>query len=200
MIADVLKLVDSTEMLKYNDKFITTKNCRQQKAVDEYCLMDDRLIYLIYNTEKTGENVAKARKIIDRIHRRDFYKCVFERTLPKEPSDKEKDRLERALKKCLEQSNDDNPGLEDCRIKFKCINYGNGNENPIQNVYFYGKEEKREVIKNVKNITPMVPQCFEEKTVQIICTLPKEEFKRIDWDQIKTSANVNALIENIQGQ
>ncbi|KAJ8307181.1 hypothetical protein KUTeg_015265 [Tegillarca granosa] len=64
-------------------KFITTKNCRQQKAVDEYCLMDDRLIYLIYNTEKTGENVAKARKIIDRIHRRDFYKCVFERTLPK---------------------------------------------------------------------------------------------------------------------
>lgn len=82
MIADVLKLVDSTEMLKYNDKFITTKNCRQQKAVDEYCLMDDRLIYLIYNTEKTGENVAKARKIIDRIHRRDFYKCVFERTLP----------------------------------------------------------------------------------------------------------------------
>lgn len=64
-------------------------------------------------------------------------------------------------------------------------------------------KRRNKVIENDEkdeNITPMVPQCFEEKTVQIICTLPKEEFKRIDWDQIKTSANVNALIENIQGQ
>lgn len=154
MIADVLKLVDNTKMLKYKDEFISTKDCRQKDAVDEYCLMDDRLIYLIYNTKE--ENVAKARDIIDRIHCRDFYKCILEKPVTKEPSPKEKkkinDELVKALKKQLEQSNRDileklsqngDPGLEVIRMKEKRIDYGNENENPIKKVYFYGKEEKQ---------------------------------------------------------
>ncbi|KAJ8307182.1 hypothetical protein KUTeg_015266 [Tegillarca granosa] len=69
---------------------VSTKECRGIEALKNYCLMDDRLLYLSYhaNDKDTENNLQHARAIMDRIHQRDFYHCIYKLLL--DSSEKEK--------------------------------------------------------------------------------------------------------------
>ncbi|KAJ8307369.1 hypothetical protein KUTeg_015453 [Tegillarca granosa] len=123
---------------------ISTKECRRKDALSDFCLMDDKLLYLIYHADGDSYKLKCAKDIIDRIYDRDFYFCIYTQPL---------DRSEQIAK----------------------VDYGKKTENPIKDVYFYSKERDDAFKDDPPTSSPMVPQCFEEVTLRVICTLSKTD-------------------------
>ncbi|KAJ8307270.1 hypothetical protein KUTeg_015354 [Tegillarca granosa] len=121
---------------------ISTKECRSQNK--DFCLMDDKLLYLIYHADDDSSKLIYAKAIMDRIYDRDFYFCIYTQPL---------DRSEQIAK----------------------VDYGKKTENPIKDVYFYSKESDYAFKDDPPTSSPMVPQCFEEVTLRVICTLSKTD-------------------------
>ncbi|KAJ8307005.1 hypothetical protein KUTeg_015089 [Tegillarca granosa] len=199
MITDVFKLVDEIKILNTKENSISTKECRSHGAIENFCLMDDKLLYLIYHADDTSfkkpEKLkhAHAIAIMDRIHNRDFYFCIYKKQLDSS------EKVGRLLEEINKRSETDNSIRGRFRFNIAEVNYGNGNKNPIKNVYFYSKGGDSVIEYKQPVNSPMVPQCFEEITLRVICTIRKK-----DWDssgsedELKTQ--IDSFFENVFNQ
>ncbi|KAJ8306852.1 hypothetical protein KUTeg_014936 [Tegillarca granosa] len=223
MIADVLKLADNSKILQSKpnqtiliEDSVSTKECRGNEALENYCLMDDRLLYLIYHAEDIGTKkyLQHAKRIMDRIHQRDFYQRIYKsplessekkclgKMIQKEKKIKEKEiadgivkhlqknpqneEIGKEIEKLIQERDDLNIGGP-FRISIMKVNYGNEDKNPIPNVYFYDKGGDSVIDYTEPEKSPMVPSKFEEVTLRVFCTLSRKDCDGVQLEtQIKS--------------
>ncbi|GES92426.1 HD phosphohydrolase domain-containing protein [Rhizophagus clarus] len=130
---------------------------------DEYLKMDDTILNRIEYSDDTG--LKKSREIIRRIRRRELYKFVDEFLVPKNLK-KEFKENQITTKKIIAHDN----GLkeEDVIVDILVLNYGKKDENPIDNVEFYDKNQPGRVFKlESSQVSYLVPEQFEELNIRI---------------------------------
>ena len=142
MLLDVFKLSND----KYN-LFKTIFN------IDDFIILNDNIIDLIYHCCIDDQNINEAKKIIKNIKERKLYKLVDEILV----NNKE------IPNNILSKYNNfkDNKYV----YTFFTINYCNGINNPIKNIDFYNKDIKTKI--NYNNISKLIPNIFEEIYLRI---------------------------------
>ena len=121
--------------------------------IDEFIMLNDNIIDLIYYCYIDDKDIDEAKKIIKDIKERKLYKLVDEILVNK------KDIPIGILKKYNDFK--DNTYV----YKFFTINYCNGINNPIKNIDFYNKDTKIKI--NYDNISKIIPNIFEEIYLRI---------------------------------
>lgn len=152
MISDILfyangiyKIADSifdpNEFIKYTDDIINT---------------------IKFNNDLNDPNLIKAKAIINRLDRREFYTFIDEYIVP---NDKAK-HLKINLIDIISYNNTNiKLNIDDIILFDKKINYNSKDKNPIDNVYFYDNNIKYKLKKD--NISLLLPNIFEERILRI---------------------------------
>nr|XP_015220390.1 PREDICTED: deoxynucleoside triphosphate triphosphohydrolase SAMHD1-like [Lepisosteus oculatus] len=144
-------------------------------AVDDmeaYTQLTDNVFHEILNS--TSEELKEAREILQRVMRRKLYKFVGEtRSKPD------------AHKKQYAFTGHDVHGLDLDHEKFIVLNtkmdYGMGDNNPIDQVHFYFKNNPTKGVKMDKNqVTNILPINFSEQLVQVYYMGENEDTKSIE--------------------
>ncbi|CAB5203061.1 unnamed protein product [Rhizophagus irregularis] len=112
------------------------------KSIDkpsEYLKMDDTILNRIEYSDSDDPDLKKSKEIIRRIRKRDLYKFVDEFLVPKDLKGKfEKDKITKIITDQLEH---DGLKKEYVIVDILILNYGKKEENPIDNVKFYDKNQ-----------------------------------------------------------
>lgn len=155
MIIDALKAADP--VLKISESI---------DSPEKYLKMDDTILNKIeYSNDPKLE---ESRKIIERIRKRELYKFVDEYLVPERLKEKFlKDEITK--EKIVAHAHDNEFKEDDVIVDILTLNYGNKEENPIDNVRFYDKNDmKKEVFKLKRSqVSYLVPEQFEELNIRI---------------------------------
>ena len=174
MILDVLKLVD--DEYKFKDYI---------NDPEKFIKLTDFILYDIkYNNLDTPKMIM-AKNILNKLHRRKFYKIILNKLIDKEKY----------------ESIDKNVFLDN-RIKDKDIiltkinlNYNLGDKNPVDKIYFYEKINSdenvlyRKIKINKDDVSLFLPKKYQETYIRIYC---KEE-KLFDYSKKK----INEVFEKL---
>nr|XP_039264168.1 deoxynucleoside triphosphate triphosphohydrolase SAMHD1-like [Styela clava] len=142
-----------------------------------YTKLDDGIFQQILHSD--GEPLKKAREILERIFRRDIYRCigdVLDCIGDEQLKEGQDVRVkEHEIKKQI--VGDSNIiGVDDLEVSLVVLNYGDDDNNPVAKYRFYSKSEHQEPLK-AKEIKPcefsnMLPAKFEERRIQVFCKNP----------------------------
>ena len=171
MYVDAMLLADNFIKIKGSDgQFYSITECIND--VEAYSKLDDTIITLIKNLDSDDTNIVKAKAILERIDKRDLYKCVGK--LPYDKDDKIHDISEEQIKneiiqiKLPNQEDDDdvyNPSLvlddlslygiqsnnllenieifeDDFIVEKWHTHYGKKHENPVDYLRFFTPAQK----------------------------------------------------------
>ncbi|CAG8742438.1 10603_t:CDS:10, partial [Dentiscutata erythropus] len=141
------------------DSYYDIKNAIKEPT--EYIKLNDSILSTIEHSK--CEELEESRNIVKRIRRRDLYRFVAECLVPKEL----KDRISKeALEKFFSRKGDNlsnNVIVEELRL-----NYGKGDQNPVDDVKFYNKEKHNEASPIPRTeISYLVPEQYEEVTMRV---------------------------------
>ncbi|XP_039264168.2 uncharacterized protein LOC120339982 [Styela clava] len=132
-----------------------------------YTKLDDGIFQQILHSD--GEHLKKAREILERIFRRDIYKCIGDEQLKEGQDVRVK---EHEIKKQI--VGDSNIiGVDDLEVSLVVLNYGDDDNNPVAKYRFYSKSEPSKA-KEIKpcEFSNMLPAKFEERRIQVFCKNP----------------------------
>ncbi|XP_061184135.1 deoxynucleoside triphosphate triphosphohydrolase SAMHD1-like [Saccostrea echinata] len=160
MVADALCLAN--EKLVYSGKNGTTVKLSETiNDMEAYSLVTDDIIHQIRLENNNGDDkkdINKAKKIIDRIFRRDLYKCVAERKISiKEKRSQIKNEDETFIQDLLRR--------DEIYLKMVSFDFGSEARNPMKNVYFY-KDDKPAIMRD-DEIPAILPNVFQQKYLRL---------------------------------
>ena len=156
MIAEALRLADN--------KFQISQATTDMKR---FTYMTDSIFFkILESTDPVDEDVVKAKKILQNIQTRELYPFCGEYNLPdsdKEDSEEIVKKIVEAIvqyckKKKMKIEKDDVCVLE---AKF---NFGKGEDNPLKNMHFFGKDGKLKVQQEYNGLKP---SHFEMKILRV---------------------------------
>ncbi|CAB4467412.1 HD-domain/PDEase-like protein [Rhizophagus irregularis] len=151
------------------------------KSIDkpsEYLKMDDTILNRIEYSDSDDPDLKKSKEIIRRIRKRDLYKFVDEFLVPKDLKGKfEKDKITKIITDQLEH---DGLKKEYVIVDILILNYGKKEENPIDNVKFYDKNQPNLKVFKLESsqVSYLVPELFEELNIRIF-TRNRDKIKQI---------------------
>ncbi|XP_056405330.1 deoxynucleoside triphosphate triphosphohydrolase SAMHD1-like isoform X2 [Hyla sarda] len=123
--------------------------------VEDYTKLTDNIYQEILHSKKTKN--AEARKILERIESRDLYELVGQ-TKPTAEQDK-----------WIKMGNHE----EEIANSTDIVNmdYGKKGENPVENVWFYRKNNNRKAVKISKDeVSCILPEKFKQQIIRVYCT------------------------------
>ncbi|POG63503.1 uncharacterized protein OCT59_023760 [Rhizophagus irregularis] len=166
MIIDALEAAD--EVLKISHSINNAK---------DYLKMDDTILNRIVCDN--NPNLKKSKKIIKRIRKRKLYKFVDGYLVPKELKEQFKRNKVTEKKIVKHRSNGAELEKDDVIVDIFNLNYGNKDENPIDNVEFYDKNQPNDVFKlEESQVSYLTPKQYEELYIRIF-TRNRRKIKQI---------------------
>ncbi|KAL5488449.1 hypothetical protein ACEPAI_6567 [Sanghuangporus weigelae] len=176
MIVDALKAAEPT-----------IKIAKQILDPAKYVYLTDNIMERIEMSEEPS--LVESRRILDRIHRRDLYRCVDWGTFRYDLLSRLKklitsERIVRAAKELFHSDLDGKPGrsrsrgpsqdivaslsVEDVIVDFSTLHFGMKEKNPIDFVRFYGKHNIYQSFKaEAGELSTLIPACFAETQLRI---------------------------------
>ncbi|XP_072557911.1 deoxynucleoside triphosphate triphosphohydrolase SAMHD1-like isoform X4 [Paramormyrops kingsleyae] len=167
-----------SEAFEKADKYIQISGSDGQMfnlstAIDDmeaYTKLTDHVFHEILNS--TEQNLAEARMILEKIESRKHYRLVFEKRRP--PSTVTKDEILWWFK--TQTRNDIRLAEEDFVIDEIRMDYGMKEENPINRMRFYSKDDPDRAITITKDqVSAILPERFSETVIRVYCKNTDEE-------------------------
>ena len=172
MFVDILKNIDKIynlyELVNNNDKFI---------------YFFDSFIYNIKNSKKENKEILAAKKLLNDIDKRNLYTFIGEYYLSDKQSQSEFDNFDE--KTLIENRNkkDEELSKNDIRIKKDIIYLGQGDFDPLNNIYFYDNEYNIIKRKN-EDVSKLLAKRYKSRIIRVFL---------INKDKKKIEAAQNAL-------
>ncbi|CAB5335403.1 unnamed protein product [Rhizophagus irregularis] len=139
--------------------------------------MDDTILNRIVCDN--NPNLKKSKKIIKRIRKRKLYKFVDGYLVPKELKEQFKRNKVTEKKIVKHRSNGAELEKDDVIVDIFNLNYGNEDENPIDNVEFYDKNQPNDVFKlEESQVSYLTPKQYDELYIRIF-TRNRRKIKQI---------------------
>ena len=115
-----------------------------------FCKYDDNILKKVYDIKE----LSKGKKILNKIYNRDIYKYIGEVKYE-----------ENILKDFI---SDININSNDIIIQDMTLSFNNSEENPINNIRFYNKNNiNKDYYMSQNNITKIIPQKYSERTLRL---------------------------------
>ncbi|XP_050395452.1 deoxynucleoside triphosphate triphosphohydrolase SAMHD1 isoform X2 [Patella vulgata] len=164
MIVDALIIADKCEKFRILGTDNTPRRLSECiEDMEAYKKLDDTIFQRIMRSRKPG--LQGARDLIDRIQKRQLYRCVGSTHRP-EGLDKKED------KKLLEEIAELDGELKPEFLTLACVHYDYGmkNKNPVDNTRFYTKSKPNECKRLRKHqVSQLLPEHFQEDMIRIFC-------------------------------
>ncbi|CAG8447978.1 353_t:CDS:10 [Acaulospora morrowiae] len=141
---------------------------------EEYLKLTDGILYKIeYSNDPELE---ESRKIIKNLRYRKLYKFVDECLIPAEYYSHVTEKHLNELEIVSHQTGDDPISVEDVIVDRVKMNYGKGNQNPLDSVKFYGKYSKDNDAFCIESseVAYLVPEKYEEEIVRVFSRDPEK--------------------------
>ena len=159
------------DALTLSNDYFHFENCINN--AEKFLELDDSIIDIIKNFSSNSDvdllenhKLKKAEKIINDLYNRNIYRFVGEILIPNNQY-------------YIPDINDflsyDNPKddfyltKDDIEIKKTSIDYGYGNKNPFQTIYFYNPKVPEKCFKKLQSHSILTPEVFKEYYIKIIC-------------------------------
>ena len=159
------------DALTLSNDYFHFENCINN--AEKFLELDDSIIDIIKNFSSNSDvdllenhKLKKAEKIINDLYNRNIYRFVGEILIPNN---------QYYIPDINEFLSYDNPkddfylSQDDIEIKKTSIDYGNGNKNPFQNIYFYNPKVPEKCFKKLQSHSILTPEVFKEYYIKIIC-------------------------------
>ena len=159
------------DALTLSNDYFHFENCINN--AEKFLELDDSIIDIIKNFSSNSEvdllenhKLKKAEKIINDLYNRNIYRFVGEILIPNN---------QYYIPDINEFLSYDNPKDEfyltedDIEIKKTSIDYGYGNKNPFQTIYFYNPKVPEKCYKKLQSHSILTPEVFKEYYIKIIC-------------------------------
>ena len=159
------------DALTLSNDYFHFENCINN--AEKFLELDDSIIDIIKNFSSNSEvdllenhKLKKAEKIINDLYNRNIYRFVGEILIPNN---------QYYVPDINEFLSYDNPKDEfyltedDIEIKKTSIDYGYGNKNPFQTIYFYNPKVPEKCYKKLQSHSILTPEVFKEYYIKIIC-------------------------------
>jgi len=149
MISDILALVDEEMMI--SDRIFDA---------EKFCTITDNILTLIEYHDSTSDNFIKAKALIQRIKRRDLYKFVGEKNF-------KSIHINFSEKNFIQYDT----SLIESDIMVYCmkIGYTGKGIDPVDNIYFYGKDCNIKFKADKEQMGGLLPPNFDENIVRVFC-------------------------------
>ncbi|KAK6186461.1 hypothetical protein SNE40_008496 [Patella caerulea] len=198
MIVDALVIADQCEsftIMGTNDKPLRLSECINDMVA--YTKLDDTIFQRIMCS--TEPDLQDARVLIDRIQKRQLYKCLGLIRRPHEEK-KLKDH-KKGEKEMLEEIAGDRLNSKFLRLSRVRYDYGMKQEDPVSHTRFYSKDEPNECLELCPEQGPqMLPRHFQLDMIRIFCTERDEETMQAAKSAFKEWCSDKQLKpENIRG-
>jgi len=159
------------DALTLSNDYFHFENCINN--AEKFLELDDSIIDIIKNFSNNPDvdlqenhKLKKAEKIVNDLYNRNTYRFVGEILIPNN---------QYYIPDINEFLSYDNPkddfylSQDDIEIKKTSIDYGNGNKNPFQNIYFYNPKVPEKCFKKLQSHSILTPEVFKEYYIKIIC-------------------------------
>lgn len=115
---------------------------------EEYVKLDDNIIYLIENS--SNPLLKESQEIIKRLNYRDLYMCLLDLLIPLERQHEFTQEI--TAKNIVSHQASGNPDLteDDIEVVILSMDYGNGDRNPFDSIYFYKKNNSSKNFDKIK--------------------------------------------------
>ncbi|XP_063951253.1 deoxynucleoside triphosphate triphosphohydrolase SAMHD1-like isoform X1 [Lytechinus pictus] len=132
-------------------------------------LTDSVLEHILFSQNK---GLKDSKDIIQKILTRQLYKCVGQSQPPARTVLESQEEIRKQI--CLAVSEEDLKGpqldLDDLVVHVVKMDYGMGNQNPVDYVRFYSKEDLNKAVKIRKGqVSQMLPENFVEHYIRVYC-------------------------------
>jgi len=168
MICDALKL--ASPYLFYLGK--NNKMFKLHESIDDmvaYSKITDNILNDISNSPETDEDMMKAKKLVERIHKRNLYvSCGRTSAISTNDFKTMKHRTEEIAKEIISKS-DGLLKVGDIFVKVITINYGDQEHNPLERFLFYSKDAEGSFVMRSNHISTMLPRNFQDYYIQVFC-------------------------------
>lgn len=173
MITEALLKADKEIKLKGTDgkMFSISESIDDMQA---YTQLTDHVYHQILYSDSDAAELKEARAILQRIEKRDLYKCIGQKVL-KKPRSKEEIREE------IFNFWQDGPQItpDDFIVEIVPFNYGMGDKNPMDELRFYAKNDPDvPFILRKDEVSSMLPEKFSEQSLRVY-------FRRTESDCLK---------------
>ncbi|XP_030589222.1 LOW QUALITY PROTEIN: deoxynucleoside triphosphate triphosphohydrolase SAMHD1-like [Archocentrus centrarchus] len=160
MIKDALLKADKHIQFK-SSKGEMLPLSQAKKDMEAYTKLTDQVLEEIYKS--TTDSLKEAREIIQKIMTRKLYWCVGQ-AKPKKDQEKISTEKKESLKRKLEE---DMPGMK-FEVIVVTMDYGMKDKDPINNTYFYRKNEPNKGFTIPKSkVSKLLPECFSEEILRV---------------------------------
>ena len=162
-------IIDAMELSKEYFKF---KDIIEQRSVEEFIKLNDDYIIdsILHFSEdedtKNDKNLIEAEKLIKRIYNRNLYKLVGEIPLIN-GIDINKIKADFF---CYKNPKDElYIKNDDIEFRKRSVNFGFGNKNPFDTIYFYNPVTNKSKINKMTHLLNMSEKTFSESSILVIC-------------------------------
>ncbi|XP_056129818.1 deoxynucleoside triphosphate triphosphohydrolase SAMHD1 [Lampris incognitus] len=178
-VGNIIETMLTEAMLKA-DPYIQIEGSEEKMftlstAIDDmkaYCKLTDHIFeQILYSS---SPELAESREILNNILHRRLYKCLGQTQPNKQlkPSQLDLDNWAAEVAKSRPESVNPDVDLrpEDFLVTVIDMDYGMKEENPINNVHFYCKNDPTKAIQIRKNqVSKLLPECFAEQLIRVSC-------------------------------
>ena len=172
MFIDILKNIDKI----YNFSDIINNN-------DKFIYFFDSFIYNIKNNKKENKEIKEAKKLLEDIDKRNLYTFVGEYYLSNKQNDNEFENFNEITLIENRNKKDEELNRNDIRIKKDIIYLGQGDFDPLNNIYFYDDEFNIIKRKN-EDVSKLLAKRYKSRIIRVFI---------IDKNKKKIEAAQNAL-------
>ncbi|XP_052062384.1 deoxynucleoside triphosphate triphosphohydrolase SAMHD1-like isoform X2 [Mytilus californianus] len=183
MITDAFIHADKKGIIPGKDgKLVRLSECIDDPVA--YTSLNDSIFHVILMS--TDKELAKSREILQRIQRRQLYKCVGETTPTEGKTKDDVSKIKEEIMSCIEEESCDMLRPNDLVVHLVYLDYGMKTENPIKNVRFYNKNDvTKAVILDKHHVSLMLPGVFAEQLIRLYCKKTDEESLKIARDSFQ---------------
>ncbi|XP_070541326.1 deoxynucleoside triphosphate triphosphohydrolase SAMHD1-like [Ptychodera flava] len=180
MIADALSAaVDHIKLTKSDGSTVSIPDA----VTDMYAYrqLDDNILTLILHSY-SNENLKESRQILERMQRRDIYKCI-KRIPVKRGANEHEDEIRTEI--VAGSANEGHLKANDLYVKVIELDYGMKDRNPLDSVLFFSKDK------------PDEPKSFSELQEQVSLLAPKTFEERLLFIYVKDKKNRSVAVDCI---
>ncbi|XP_071173860.1 deoxynucleoside triphosphate triphosphohydrolase SAMHD1-like isoform X2 [Mytilus edulis] len=192
MITDAFIHADKKGIIPGKDgELVRLSDCIDDPVA--YTNLNDSIFHVILMS--TDKELAKSREILQRIERRQLYKCVGETTPTEGKTKDDVTKIKAEIMSCVDEDSREMLQAHDLVVHLVYLDYGMKSENPIKNVRFYNKNDvTKAVILDKHHVSLMLPGVFAEQLIRLYCKKTDEESLKIARDCFQKWCNDKGLL------
>ena len=180
MITDAFIHADKKKIIPGKDgNLVTISECIDDPVA--YTHLNDSIFNLILMSQDA--DLAESRTILQKIERRELYKCVGETTPMKGKTKDDIKKIKEEIMNFLPAATHGQFIDDDLDVHLVYLDYGMATENPMDNVRFYNKNDVTKAVRlNRQHVSLMLPDVFAEQLIRLYCKKTDEKSLKLAKD------------------